>query len=763
MFTAYPPRPGESAQGELEDEPTTTKRKPPSSGRPANQTMVFGQDPAAASAPPKGPNQTMVFGAQPTKAPPPAAPARPAHQTMIFGGGQQPPAAAPPSQPANQTMMFGGPAVQAAPPPPAAKPASQTMVFGTPAGQQAAHAPATAPANQTLVFGAGPVAQPPAAHQTVTFGTPAGQQAAAKEPPARAPAPNQTLVFGGSPVAPPKQNTVMFGTAAGQQAASAAPPPAAPANQTLVFGANPVSAPEPKSTQLFGAAPAQPKANQTMMFGKPPEAVAAPNKTMAFGTPKVDRELDSDGEPEMHRTESTVRVDLEQMMRQHQGDSELTADPDAESPEAVQARHDRTNLFAMSSMQETTKPDAKAPSPNSGTAPELARLSLDGAQTLPPNMTSEEFFSTSDRQPDPDPPGVSTLMEPGGLDSHATIKHDGPIGSTLPNLSPVERATDLAHRSPMSLDLLASETPNTSPEASTARTSELSDEAVAAAVASGGRRRVVVAVVIVLLLLLAGGAFVVWQLFGKQLLGREVDPKLRQDVLQAVERLRQDDTELRKKEIEELEKLVKANPTFVDGHAALVLGLALDLDDLNAEHSFLKVRYDTLTAQHAVMTKEDPKKGAIAKRINVLADRSKELAPQITAAWQRVTKAGASLDGVLGERTPAATSALYLLKAVRGEPLSSPSPDDYWGKLAPAVAAVNATKQNPNDLKAALESINALRSDEGSTELARPHLLAARVFLALKDEAKAKEAIEQAAKNGPKLLAATAGLAVIQE
>lgn len=727
--------------------------------------MVFGQDPAASSAPPKGPNQTMVFGVQPTKPPPPAAPK---HQTMIFGGGQHPPAPAPaPNPPANQTMMFGGPSVA---PPPAPNKAAQTMVFGTPAGQQQTSSPpaaATGP-NQTMVFGASPVVPSAAPNQTAIFGTPAGQQAASREPPPKANVPNQTLVFGGTPAAPPSaKNTVMFGTSAGQQAASAQPPSSAPANQTLVFGATPVSAPPPRSTQAYGTqqpSPPQPVAakNQTMMFGKPPEAVAPPNRTLAFGAPKIDRapEADLDVEP-APRSESTVRVDLEQMMRQHEGEG-LAMETEPESPEAVQARHDRTNLFAMSSMQETTKPDGKAPQSTSGTAPELSRkLSLDGAETLPPNLTSEEFFGSDDRQPDPDPPGVSTLLEPGGLDSRSTIKHDGPIASTLPNLNPVERATDIAHRSELSLDLLASETPNTSPDGAAPKTAELNDEA-AAAIASSGRRRVVVAVLVIFLLLLAGAAFVGWQYFGKQFFVREVDPKLQQEVLQAVERFREDDTGARKAELAMLEELVKANPSYADAHAALVLGLALELDDLNGEHAFLKVRYEALTALLASLPKDDAKRGPLAKRINGFATRSGELSPLITTTWQRLSKAGAGLEGVASEPSPQVSRALHLLKAVRGEPITTPLPDDYWGKLVPSIAALNS-KAGPEQLKKALDGLEPLLTAEGTSELPRPHLLAARLYLALKDEAKSKEAVELAAKYGPKLTVATAAQAALQD
>ncbi|MDP1920159.1 MAG: zinc-ribbon domain-containing protein [Myxococcales bacterium] len=810
VFTAFPP--GASAAPLLDEEPTTTKRKAATSGipqgRPANQTMVFGT--GAAAEPPAPPAQ------------------RPANQTMVFGTGpaQPPPAAAKP----NQTMVFGA---QPVPAPPAQRPANQTMVFGTAAGQQQAAQPAapSSAANQTLVFGASPVA-PPAANAPVSFGTAAGQQAAAREPPPRAPPPaaNQTLVFGTKPPSAQALNqTMAFGTPAGQQLATgASQPPAPAANQTLVFGASPqVPAKGPTATMVFGAQAVQPPpsganrpVNQTMMFGKPPEITApAATKTMAFGTPVAvppKRPLpkvtaggdDSDGDSEP-RAESTVRVDLERMMREHGEGGEGSAD-DGESieqrhdrtqrfamseeqpieaavvpgdgSESVQDRHNRTALFAMSTLQETTKPDAKSPT---STAPDLKgvreqSVSVDGAQTLPPDGYSTlppnaDIGSLMGLDPHADPPGVSTLMEPGDISMHGTIRNDGPISSTMPNLSPIGHdATNAAHRGGLRLELVSNsdlDSVGTLPERPMLQMDVPADGAAVEALAAQGRRRNVVAIIVVLLIVLVVGLAVAWQLFGKQLLSSsKVDPESQQTVVQALQHFQQEDLGVREADIVRLQTLVKTNATFTEGHAALVLGLTLQIDDLRAQHAALVNTHARLSSQHEAL-KSDPKKDAatqaVGRRINAVVDRAETLKARIQESWTQLDSALKVMEAAVAEGAPASQSqrARVFAAAQQGQVVDDSSPEhatDYWLRLAVPLAALNAPKQNPAELKVALAQVEAMKKD-GFAELPRPHFVAARLYVALGDTEKALPELELAVARAPNFKAAVETKKALEE
>ncbi|MDP3502003.1 MAG: zinc-ribbon domain-containing protein [Myxococcales bacterium] len=779
VFTAFPP--GASAAPLLDEEPTTTRRKTATSGipqgRPANQTMVFGT--GAAAEPPAPPAQ------------------RPANQTMVFGtGAVQPPPAAPKP---NQTMVFGA---QPAPPaPPAQRPANQTMVFGTAAGQQQSAQPPAAPshgaANQTLVFGASPVA-PPAANP-VSFGTAAGQQAAAREPPPRAPPPavNQTLVFGTKPPSAQALNqTMAFGTPAGQQLATGTPPAPAPAaNQTMVFGAQAVQPPPSGANRPV---------NQTMMFGKPPEVVApAATKTMVFGTPVAmppKRPLpkvtasgdDSDGDSEP-RAESTVRVDLERMMREHgeggEGGSDdgesleqrhdrtqrfaMTEEPPIEgavdpgdATESAQDRHDRTALFAMSTLQETTKPDAKNPT---GTAPDLKgvrdqSISVDGAQTLPPDGHSTlpptaDLGGLMGLDPHADPPGVSTLMEPG--DMHGTIRNDGPISSTMPNLNPIGHdATNAAHRGPLRLDLVSNsdlDSVGTVPERPMLQMEMPGDAGPVEALAAQGRRRNIVAVIVVLLIVLIVGLAVAWQLFGKQLLSSsKVDPESQQTVVQALQRFQQEDITAREADIARLQSLVKTNATFTDGHAALVLGLTLQIDDLRAQHAALASIHARLYSQHDA-SKKDAATVALGKRINAVVESAKSIEARIKESWDRLDTALKAMDAAVKAGAPASQSqrARVFAAAQHGQVVDDSSPErdtDYWLRLAAPLAVLNGSKQNPAELKVALAQVEAMQ--EGFAELPRPHFVAARLHVALGDTEKALPELSLAVARAPNFRAA---------
>ena len=798
VFTAFPPRPEPSV---IEDEPTTTKRKVAASGipqgRPANQTMVFGTGSAAdAPAPPEQ---------------------RPANQTMVFGTG---PAQPPPASKPSQTMVFGA---QPVAPPAAGRPASQTMVFGTQAGQQSAQ-PAAAPShsagagNQTLVFGNSPVAPPAGPNQTMVFGTAAGQQAASREPPPRAPPPaaNQTLVFGAKPPSPQALNqTIAFGTPAGQQLATGAPQqgPAPVTNQTLVFGASPQApAKGPAATVVFGTQAAQPPpaaasrpVNQTMMFGKPPEAAPAATKTMVFGTPPVappKRPLpkvtaggdDVDGESEP-RAESTVRVDLERMMREHGEGGEgsepssddgesieqrhdrtqrfaMTEEPPieaavtpSEGAESVQDRHNRTALFAMSTLQETTKPDAKAPS---RTKPDLQSVrgeptvSVDGATTLPPDGHSTlppnaNIGDLMGLDPHADPPGVSTLMEPGGnLGMHETIRNDGPIASTMPNLPPIGHdATNVAHRGALRLDLMSApdlHSVGTAPERQMLQTNAPDDAAAVEALAAQGRRRNVVAIVVVLLIVLVVGLGVAWQFFGKALLSSsKVDPESQQTVVQALQHFQLEDASVRDADITRLRTLLAQNTTFTEGHAALVLGLTLQIDDLRGQHAALVSTHARLVSQHGAI-RDDPKKEAatqaVGRRINALVERASALKTQIDESWGRLDGAVKAMDAAIAGGAPVAQSqrARVFVAAQQGKAeVDSGSADaasDYWLRLAPPLAALNAQKPNNAELRDALAQVETMK--DTFHDLPRPHFVAARLYVALGEHEKAVPELERA-------------------
>jgi hypothetical protein len=546
-----------------------------------------------------------------------------------------------------------------------------------------------------------------------------------------------------------------------------------------------------------------------MMFGKPPEVVAAsaPAKTMAFGAPVLPVkappgaagvvELSGDAEGEGPR-ESTVRVDLDAMMRaQEEGagtpesveqrhdrtqryamtDGQVTP---GEGAEAVQDRHNRTALFAMSTLQETTRPDAQRPGT---TAPELegltdgqaeptvavdgpATLPPDASATLPPNVASARELGLlappADTDPGNDPPGVSTLLEPGGIDMMATMRGEGPIASTLPNLPPIGReATDAAARLPIRLDLVS----NTALPAVGSTMNEIIDrpigdlpvEAAAEQLAASGRRRTTIAIVVVLLLVLAAGLGVAYVLFARDLLSPGISAEARASVEQSVSKLRLEEPGARQTEVSRLESMVKEYPTYADAHAALVLALALEFDDLHAENAVIVARHSPLRAQFDALepaAKSKPEGIKLANAINALVSQQKGLTERDKSLREKVEKAQKAMEAVVAQ-SGGTSSDLALVRArafhraVYGTSTPFAPAEDYWLKIVPATLALNQESASKDALRTALESLQALLESDETARLPRVRFLEARLHLALGDRARASQTLEALLADSP--------------
>ncbi|GMU59159.1 MAG: hypothetical protein AMXMBFR34_09220 [Myxococcaceae bacterium] len=635
-------------------------------------------------------------------------------------------------KPGSATVVFG----QAAVPGPAAPPqASQTMAFG------AVSAPSGAPpaGKQTMVFGAPGAAAPPSAppgKQTMVFGAAA---------PPSAPPGKQTMVFGAAapPSAPPGKQTMVFG------APSAPPPPAGPAGkQTMVFGAVPPGAQAPAAS-----APAQPAKNQTMMFGRVPGG-AAPKVTSAA----------PGGEEPKERSESTVRVDLEAMMR-GQGAEDFDAvqarhdrtqryamaqpPPTAPtgSPESGEARHDRTQLFAMTSQQETTKPDANAPP-----QPELGKRM--GDTTLPPGFAEMPTLEPDAHPPpaaasgplhqtlvfgaqggraqvstDPglDPPGVRVLLEPGMVTPpEAAASSPEPIATTLPNLAPIERGQGLP---PLRVDLPPEPSFPTSsslpPQASAPE-----DEAMAELRASSSRRTAI-AVVIFLVIALGLGLAVLWHLFGRSLLGGDGNAEALAKTEQAVARLRMDDRDSRTGAIRDLEAVLAAAPDLVEARAGLVMALAFAYDDEGvwvttyaeqARHGRVKA-----SAAEEAQARRKAAEQQLKPELEKLQIKLREL-PAGTPESQAALRALAVAFGALGD-----ARALELAEQHHQR---TSTPDD-WADLA--VPEYQATRgADPSEALKLLDEVGRRKSN---STFFRVLVLKARLHDKLGEKAPAEEAL----------------------
>jgi tetratricopeptide (TPR) repeat protein len=465
-----------------------------------------------------------------------------------------------------------------------------------------------------------------------------------------------------------------------------------------------------------------------MMFGRlpepPPDAPNAPNKTLAFGVPVVSAAPVLDLEPA--GAERTVRVEL---------DGVSGGGPDGTPLRPVDsgpARHDRTALFAMSE-SDTASTQRQEATP------------ADGAITLPPQAHvagAENLFSTQ--------------------------KYDvGLPASTLPAMPPLRDVADLSNPAPIKLSMLSetdlASVAGTVPERQALSSQDFSADSEAAAIANAGRRRNMIALAVVSVLVVVAGVAAGWMIFGKQLLAPQVSPSIRAAVEQSVSKLRVDDRSTRAAEVARLEKIIKEIPQFSEAHAALVVALALEFDDLHAENSAIVARYKPLRAKFDALddaTKARPEGRKIGGAVNALVDQQKALSERDRVLREKVEKAQRAMEAAVAEVEPgpsgelAVLRARALVKAISGsaaarELAAKGGGDDYWLKLVPASLALNVEGTPKGELEAALASLDGLRNSDETAGFPRPHFLAARLFVALGDKEKAMAALDKSLKVSP--------------
>jgi hypothetical protein len=611
-----------------------------------------------------------------------------------------------------------------------------------------------------IVFG---TAQPPAPapanpRATMVFGTAASNAAAPKEP---TPANAKTTMMFGSPVsapppaAPPKNQTMMFGTAASIAAESTGESEETvmdvpgQSSRTVLFGtgqppaeAEPV--PEPAGSQ-----------NKTMMFGK---AVAIPKVTA--GTV----ELAGYAADEDQKSESTVRVDVQQVMEGQEGEAP------AASPAEPPSRQDRTQRFAMSDL--STPPAGRPASTQDrhnrtqlfamtqdNTAPVAAHLREDPVQllgdaTLPPGdmpilsparSGSTDLHATLPPDGPADPPGVSLLHDPANA---PTSDHDSgpdqPLVMTLPNLQPIQGMRPLAPM-PVELPPEPSGSPAdlraTQPQHALSAQQQAAEDAAAMRAVRGGGGAGKVIVVLLILVALGLAGVLVYRLFGKQLLGQAVPVEALRTADQALATLRVDDGASQEQAIAQLKTVIAQHPNVPETQAAYVIASALRYDDVQGRALRGQERLRSLKSQEA------PEKEIAAFQARLAADvaEAKTLRAELESAQARLetlkvaVEKGTSADlavlraegiarGVLGD-----TEAIPTAEAFRQR---SAVPDD-WADLIEPEFALNGG----SSFDEAIVQLDRVKRRE-STFL-RPYVLLARLQLKKGDVARARAELEQ--------------------
>jgi hypothetical protein len=342
------------------------------------------------------------------------------------------------------------------------------------------------------------------------------------------------MMFGGATVLPPTAPArPTFGTAASNESVDEGDTPGeetilekpGQSTRTLVFGTGAPEAPAPAK-------------NSTMLFGKSPVIPKISARTVELAGMSVDEEAPN---------ESTVRVDAQEVVQEQQSEEQAPRQQDRtqryamtdlggaptppEARDPVQNRHNRTQLFAMSSAQESTAPaagsyegpvgDATLPGRSGQSQQELqAAPTFDPQATLPPDQPLMLMV-------EPQPAGVSLLHDPSNLGPVEAMAapEDGPLSTTMPNLG----AVIPPHSQLPPLNVMTSEPGGSPSDVNLApvqphQASLTQEDAAALRAARGGGagRAVVVVLALVALALLA---VLIYRLFGGQIMGAIKPPE----------------------------------------------------------------------------------------------------------------------------------------------------------------------------------------------------------------------------------------------
>jgi hypothetical protein len=768
------------------------------SGAPVpNKTVMFGAP--GNEAPAAGNNRTMMFGAGAHDAPAPAAAphAPPPNKTVMFGApGNEASAAGGSSK---HTMMFGAPAADAPGPGTSNKTAifgapgneaaaggaapNKTMMFGAPGGETAGGAPA----NKTMMFGA-PGAESPSggapASKTMMFGSPAD----AGGPPQGVP--RSTMMFGAQPTnplgegpahpPPPRtSNTMMFG------APNASPPASAPApkstSSTMMFG-TPAAAPPP------AVAPQQPaaKSSNTMMFGTraPVDHGPAPQKTsgtMIFGTgPAVPAAAPAPKGAKL--SESTVRIgpeDLERMMREHEGlqnrgdvttptDGQPAAEPKAhqktqmfamgEPPDGATppagnesiARQNKTQMFAMSDIEQPAP--EPAPQPPGQVPPQRERrIRATATPAAQPRITDPSTLDTF-------PPGQ---QRPHDSDLNQTVlNNDGPspLATLMGDGGPPSTGDEPAAR----VELPPEEPALLSGNSTQPMAAVEADPAAVLRAQVARRNRI--ALIIIALVLVGAALAVTWKVFGRRLLSRAPPAAAVEGCDQALSKLRYDDSKSKAEAVALLKDLTAKYPDFIEGHAALVTALSLQLDDVQQRVRRIEQLVDKHNTRIARYNKEHAPSNweilaqTLSAQVTELIGTHKPLAEQGQALDSQARQAYKGLELAVtrvGDPTkPARLAALRaqaLFHGVSGgeealkltsryEQSAEGQPPDGWIDLAIPEYAANArvSDELKKQARAKLEELH-----KRDATFLRTYVLQARLALSDKDVEGATTALDQ--------------------
>jgi hypothetical protein len=349
---------------------------------------------------------------------------------------------------------------------------------------------------------------------------------------------------------------------------------------------------------------------------------------------------------------------------------------------------------------------------------DVAALDFDPHRTLPPDMQLTP------------PTAVPAIMRPEIVTPPGASEA---AGMTEPDLERLETAPGYR---------LTLENPDTQPGLLGAPLDLQAAQADAAAARiakkSGGSGKLIV--VVLLLIALALTAVLVWRLVGKQIMGEQVSEQALKTTGDAFALLRRDDAGNQAKAVEDLRGVLAKNPEMIEAQAALVLALAAEFDDAqaemhNGEEHMAKVKaagatQSELDALQAILTAQTEAVQRFKKQLDESHARLLELGAKVERGSRdesALVRADGFARGVKGDQEA-------MSRAVQFAQLNPTAPDAWVGLIEPEYALNGGTQ-----IDQAVAQLQTINDDA----FFRPAVLLARLELKRGNSGVAAERLER--------------------
>jgi hypothetical protein len=289
------------------------------------------------------------------------------------------------------------------------------------------------------------------------------------------------------------------------------------------------------------------------------------------------------------------------------------------------ARQNKTQMFAMSDIEQPTPPAGEVATPS---PPQRERrIRATATPAAQPRITDPSTLDTF--PPDQQRQADSDMNQ-------TVLNNDGP--SPLATLMAEANAQSAADEPAARVELPPEEPALLSGNSTQPMAPVDADPAAVLRAQVARRNRV--ALIIIALVLVGAALAVTWKVFGRRLLSRAPPAAAVEGCDQALSKLRYDDSKSKAEAVALLKDLTAKYPDFIEGHAALVTALSLQLDDVQQRVRRIEQLVDKHNMRIARYNKEHS-----PSNWEILAQTLSAQVTELIATHKPLAEQGQALDG----------------------------------------------------------------------------------------------------------------------